>query len=169
MKVEAEDDRDVSMSPVQSEIDELLPSEYVFFVDPLWSSVFDRRESVMMISTRKAVALLQGKLERVYSSARTYVPSSVSSQLYPSSAVRNGLSNGENGRLSPCSDSSDIEKRQPSFPGNRDIIDSRFLSASPSPPTQHSAELETPSPVSDAGSVDFACIYYLSDGTYQFS
>lgn len=39
MKVEAEDDRDVSMSPVQSEIDELLPSEYVFFVDPLWSSV----------------------------------------------------------------------------------------------------------------------------------
>lgn len=48
------------------------------------------------------------------------------------------------------SDSSDTERRQPNFPGNRDIIDSRFPSTSPSPPTQHSAELETPSPVSDA-------------------
>ncbi|KAH8118684.1 hypothetical protein DFH11DRAFT_1797955, partial [Phellopilus nigrolimitatus] len=48
------------------------------------------------------------------------------------------------------SDSSDTEKRQPSFPGNRDIIDSKFPSSSPSPPTQHSTEIETPSPVSDA-------------------
>ncbi|KAI5120680.1 hypothetical protein M0805_006969 [Coniferiporia weirii] len=55
----------------------------------------------------------------------------------------------DGGSIRSYSDSSDTETRQPSFPGNRDIIDPRYPSSSPSPPTQHSAELETPSPISD--------------------
>lgn len=48
-----------------------------------------------------------------------------------------------------CSVSSDSERRHPTFPGNRDIMDSRQPSFSPSPPSRHSAELQTPSPVSE--------------------
>lgn len=49
-------------------------------------------------------------------------------------------------------DLSDSEMRQPSFPGNRDIMDGTDSqsSLSPSPQTQLSPELATPSPVSEA-------------------
>ena len=56
----------------------------------------------------------------------------------------------EDGRsVRSCSVSSDSERRHPTFPGNRDIMDSRQPSFSPSPPSRHSAELQTPSPVSE--------------------
>ncbi|KAL5487663.1 hypothetical protein ACEPAI_5771 [Sanghuangporus weigelae] len=111
-------ERDVSMSPVQSEVDELVQSD---------------DDDQPPESSRPSTGM--------------------SSHLHPSSALRGNESVSDRSHSSPShSDSSDTERRQPNFPGNRDIIDSHFLSTSPSPPTQHSAELETPSPVSDVGS-----------------
>ncbi|THH11938.1 hypothetical protein EW145_g317 [Phellinidium pouzarii] len=48
------------------------------------------------------------------------------------------------------SDAPDTETRTPHFPGDRDIIDRRYPSTSPTPPSQHSSELQTPSPVGNS-------------------